>query len=115
MLDADLTKLRADIERKSPTLRARLPGVGDRVQRSSIAEMALRYFIMGLEEFMPLVVGRRLCITEQGRFGIVPHQTKCGDKICTFSGAPNPFLVHSCNVSNGTGSETCASLLAFVV
>ncbi|KAI0969291.1 heterokaryon incompatibility protein-domain-containing protein [Xylaria arbuscula] len=102
----DLTKLRADMERMSSTLRARLPGVGDRVQRSSIVEMDLRHFIMGLEEFMPLVVERRLCVTEQGRFGIVPPRTECGDKVCAFSGAPDPFVLRSCNVSNSTALET---------
>ncbi|KAI1753226.1 heterokaryon incompatibility protein-domain-containing protein [Xylaria castorea] len=96
----DFEKLRVKIEQLSRTLRTRLVGAKDRVQRDRIAEMDFRHFIMGLEEFMPLIVGRRLCVTEKGRFAIVPPGTKFGDRICAFSGAPNLFVLRSRNVQN---------------
>ncbi|KAI8630247.1 heterokaryon incompatibility protein-domain-containing protein [Xylariaceae sp. FL1651] len=89
----DFDKLRLDLEQISRTLRSRLSGEIDRVRRDQIAEMDFRHFVMGLEEFMPLIVGRRLCVTEQGRFAIVPALAEVGDKICVFSGAPNPFVL----------------------
>ncbi|KAI0452928.1 heterokaryon incompatibility protein-domain-containing protein [Xylaria acuta] len=98
----DFEKLRVEVEQLSRNLRARLTGEKDRVRRDRIAEMDFRHFVMGLEEFMPLIVGRRLCVTEKGRFAIVPPWTKFGDRICAFSGAPNPFVLRSRNVSNAT-------------
>ncbi|KAI1742810.1 heterokaryon incompatibility protein-domain-containing protein [Xylaria scruposa] len=101
----DFEKLRVDMEQLSRTLRARLAGEKDRVRRDKIAEMDFRHFIMGLEEFMPLIIGRRLCVTERGRFAIVPPLTQSGDRICALSGAPNPFVFRSCNVSSNILEE----------
>ncbi|KAI0547738.1 heterokaryon incompatibility protein-domain-containing protein [Xylaria curta] len=95
-------KLRVDMEQLSRTLRTRLAGEKDRVRRDRIIEMDFRHFIMGFEEFMPLIVGRKLCVTEQGRFAIVPPSTQADDRICAFSGAPNPFVLRSCDVSRTT-------------
>lgn len=88
-----LQELRLDMEQISGNLRRMLKAEIGRHQRSSIHEMNLRHFIMGFEEFMPLVVGRKLCITRQGRLAIVPASAEVGDDICVFSGAPSPFVI----------------------
>ncbi|KAI0533541.1 heterokaryon incompatibility protein-domain-containing protein [Xylaria digitata] len=94
----DFVKLRNDIETLSTRLRSRLAKAKDQVQRSSVAEMNFKHFLMGLEEFMPLLIGRRFCSTGKGGFGIMPPGTEVGDEVCAFSGAPNPFVLRSCSV-----------------
>ncbi|KAI0965059.1 heterokaryon incompatibility protein-domain-containing protein [Xylaria arbuscula] len=37
---------------------------------------------------------RRLCITKNGRIGIVPNTTLTGDHIALFDGCDNPFILH---------------------
>ncbi|TRX90591.1 hypothetical protein FHL15_008564 [Xylaria flabelliformis] len=70
----DFEKLRVGTGQLSQTLRARLR-------------------LAGLEEYMPLILGRRLYVTEQVRFAIVPPATQSGDRICAFSGTPDPFVL----------------------
>jgi hypothetical protein len=39
------------------------------------------------------MVGKRFCVTKNGRTAIVPEATEIGDRICVISGAPVPFVV----------------------
>lgn len=98
----DFDQVRVTLEQLSRDIRAQVASKKDQVRQDRIAEMDLEHFIRELEEFMPLIFGRRLCVTEQGRFATVPPLTKCGDRICAFSGAPNPFVLRPCNASNAT-------------
>jgi len=66
---------------------------GNRSESKGFVLLNFRHFVMGLEEFMPLIVGRRFCATEQGRLAIVPAFAEMGDEIWTFSGTPNPFVL----------------------
>jgi hypothetical protein len=39
------------------------------------------------------MVGKRFCVTKNGRTAIVPEATEIGDRICVIFGAPVPFVV----------------------
>lgn len=55
--------------------------------------MDLRRFVLILEQVVPMAVGRRLCLTQGGRFPIVPPFSEVGDLLCTSPGAPHPFIL----------------------
>ncbi|KAI0435547.1 heterokaryon incompatibility protein-domain-containing protein [Xylaria telfairii] len=90
------------LEQLSRDLRAHVASTKDQARQGRTSDTDLGHFILGLEEFMPLIFGRRLCVTEKGHFAIVPPLTTCGDRICAFSGAPNPFVLCARNASNAT-------------
>ncbi|KAF2116941.1 heterokaryon incompatibility protein-domain-containing protein [Lophiotrema nucula] len=48
---------------------------------------------------------KRLCITSEGYFGIVPPYSQEGDQIWAFSGAPNPFLLRRSTDSSIVSDE----------
>lgn len=46
-------------------------------------------------------VGRRFCLTKEGRLGSMPKQARAGDKICLLYGGKVPYVVRPC------GKEEC--------
>jgi hypothetical protein len=43
--------------------------------------------------FLDATIGRRFCVTENGRVGLVPSGVAKGDKICSIRGARVPFVI----------------------
>ncbi|KAI0147140.1 hypothetical protein GGR57DRAFT_267101 [Xylariaceae sp. FL1272] len=48
-----------------------------------------------------LLDGRRICITDKGHFGVVPNNSKVGDKIGIVSGAPLAFILEATRGPSG--------------
>lgn len=92
----DFAKRYEDLESLSTKLRSRIDNAKYQDFRKSVVKMDFMHFLMGIQEAMPLLIGRRLCRSGNGNFGIAPPGTKEGDVVCAFSGAPNPFVLRPC-------------------
>lgn len=46
-----------------------------------------------IERVMQSVVGRRFCVTESKKIGLVPERAQIGDQLAVFVGAPVPFVL----------------------
>lgn len=70
---------------------------------SDISNLSFAFQRLGYKLYP--MTGKRLCISSQGYFGVVPPYAREGDQIWAFSGAPNPFLLRpsedSSVISNG--------------
>jgi hypothetical protein len=81
---------RAKVLEHTQTLR-NLIQAGDAINRIDAMRMSSSLRI--ILTYLFSVLGRRLCVTGKGYFGILPRLSEEGDLICIFSGAPNPFVL----------------------
>jgi hypothetical protein len=62
----------------------------------------LNYATTTRDSLLLLTLGAKFCVTESGRFGQVPLNSKLGDRICVLTGGEVPFVVRP----TGSGTYT---------
>lgn len=71
--------------------------VGSDANRDEATErdstIKLNYSTTTRDSLLLLTLGAKFCVTESGRFGQVPLDSKLGDRICVLTGGEVPFVV----------------------
>ncbi|KAK7995478.1 Heterokaryon incompatibility [Apiospora arundinis] len=94
--ETQFRELRLILEGLSRDARSRLVEKKGNVQRhDDLTWDILRRHLLTLARLIPMVLGRRLCVTREGSFANVPPFSKVGDVVCKFTGAPNAFVLRS--------------------
>ena len=93
MLNDKTTYFEETFAKMDEAIRKIRPLIAPDYERDDIDKLTLGHQFLSLMTAIYPILGKRLCSTQHGRIGIIPPYSQKGDRICVFSGAPNPFLL----------------------